>query len=192
MKPSIPAIPLLLAILSFSAAAVAETTAVVGHVPKLEEEAEIQASFKELGPLVGALKEDSKLTLYEGLPHQSFERDLLASERKDKKTITRYSFSFYDQPNPVSEEDAKRLKSLVQDPKSFAQWQGVKRCGGFHPDFALVWKDSDAELEIHVCFGCHEIMAYRNKVEVYCEIEDEALSALKKILGNYQKQRPKR
>jgi len=187
MRSSLPAILALSTGLSLLSAA--EEPASVGHVPELKAESESKASFKNLAPLIGALKEDSKLTLYEGLPRG---RDLIDSEKKAKKTITRYSYSFCEVPNAVSEEDAKRLKVLLQDPKAFEEFHGFKLCGGFHPDFALVWKDGDAELEFHLCFGCHEFRTWRNDAEVYGEISGAAFAGLKEILENYRKQAQQR
>jgi hypothetical protein len=43
---------------------------------------------------------------------------------------------------------------------------------------------------MHLCFGCHELKAYRKGVEVYCDIPDGTYEELKKLLQKYQKPLP--
>ena len=192
MKSSVMALVAFLVLPGFLGPAIAEVVETIGHTPKLEDEAEARASIKELAPMVATLKDDSTLTLYEGLPHPMWDRELLESEKKEKKVIERYAFFFYERANALSEEDAKRLKAILRDGKTFVEFGGLKRCGGFHPDFALVWKDGDAEVELHVCFGCHELKAFRKDGEVYCDVAKEGYEELRKILGQYRIQRPAR
>lgn len=162
-----------------------------GRKTTLVNQENIVASFAKLKPAVATLTEKSELILYEGLPHQTWDRKLLESELKKKATVSRHGFPFYKRPNPVTEKDAKTLLALAKDPKSFAPFTPHKRCGGFHPDFSLVWKSGNEDLEMHVCFGCHEIKVYKGNVTVHCDIRGETYNKLKKLLANYQKQRPK-
>ena len=69
----------------------------------------------------------------------------------------------------------------------FVKFRGFKLCGGFHPDFSLVWGTGDSAVEIHVCFGCHELKAFRKGVEVYCDIPNGTYDELKKLLQKYRK-----
>jgi hypothetical protein len=167
-----------------------DATDEVGHKPTLKGR-DIEASFEKLKPLVAKLAADSKFTLFEGLPHQTWDREQLEEELKAKATVKRFGFPFYKTPNEVEAEDAEKLKALVQDPKSFIKFRGHKLCGGFHPDFSLVWGDGEEAIEIHICFGCHEIKAYGKDVEIYCDISGDAFDELEKLLQKYRKQRPK-
>jgi hypothetical protein len=72
------------------------------------------------------------------------------------------------------------LLALVKNPNSFSKWGGAKKCGGFHPGYALVWKTDDEVVEVHLCFSCHEIKVFNGQSEVYCEIEKDAHEALRK------------
>lgn len=167
---------------SFGQGAVSE----VGHTPKLRGEKKIKASFVKLKPMLGMVGEDSEFTLYAGIPRHS--GDLGLESKLDAKTIVkRYGGVFYVTPKKVEAEDAKKLKALVQDPKSFMKFRGFKLCGGFHPDFSLVWGTGDNVVEVHVCFGCYELKAFHKGVEVYCDIPDGSYKELKKLLQKYQK-----
>ena len=163
----------------------------VGSKPTLRGQDIEASSYVKLKPLVSNVAVDSKFTLFEGLPRQTRNREQLEAELKAKATVKRFGFSFYKTPNEVDAEDAKKLKALIQNPKSFIKFGGYKFCGGFHPDFSLVWGEGKEAVEIHVCFGCHEIKAYGQDVEVYCDISGAAYEELKKLLQKYQKQRPK-
>ena len=165
----------------------------VGHKPTLREEKDIRASFVKLKPMLRMVREDSKFTLYQGLPRQNGNPEQLDNELNAKTSITRFGFAFYKTPRTVEAEDAKQLTALVQGPSSFIKFRGYKLCGGFHPDFALVWGTGEEAVEIHVCFGCHEVMAFQKGVEVYCDIPAGSYEALKTLLQKYHKQpNPKR
>ena len=108
----------------------------------------------------------SKLSLYEGLPHQTWNYDDLQSELKNKKTVTRYAFPFYQKANVISDADADKVRELVQKQNSFRKFGGYKLCGGYHPDFSLIWQDGETEIEMQICLGCHEIKVFHGKTEI--------------------------
>lgn len=162
----------------------------VGHKPRLTKRADIEKSFPKLAGMLASIDGKSMLTLYEGLPHQMWDREQLAFELKNKESITRFGFPFYKTPNPVSEADTKLLSEALKAQEAFVRYQGFKLCGGFHPDFALVWtQEGKVPVEIHVCLGCGEIKAYTDGVEVYCDIMN-ALPRIEEVLKAYQIQRP--
>ncbi|MCW1884966.1 hypothetical protein OKA04_09530 [Luteolibacter flavescens] len=187
-------VPVLLAVLAgfVMHVAVAEEAgpAVVGHDPKLHSEKEIKKSFAGLGAIVATLKDESVISIHEGLPRFPPKAKLPDSERKPEKTLRRYGFSFYQQDLKLKDEDAKTLRSLIRAPGSFEEFRGFKFCGGFHPDFAVTWKDGEVEVELHLCFGCSEARVYRGGTEVYCEIGGESYERFKEILDAYRTQRP--
>ena len=170
---------------SFAEDAVTE----VGYKPTLVKEKKIKASFVNLKPMVRTVGEDSKFALYEGLPLLNGDPEELDPKLDPKKIVKRFGFNFYNTPNKVEAEDIKNLKSLIKAPKSFKKFGGFKFCGGFHPDYSLVWGTGDEAVEIHICFGCHELKAFRKGVEVYCDIPDSTYPKLKQLLQKYRKQR---
>ena len=102
----------------------------VGYESKLEETEDIRASYLKLESIVALITDDSKLTLYEGLPGQIWNREQFESELKIKGSINRFGYSFYKNPNEVSAEDIKSLKTVIKNPKSFRKFSGHKGCGG--------------------------------------------------------------
>jgi hypothetical protein len=55
--------------------------------------------------LFAAVATADRLALYEGLPHQRYESDLLKKELQAKKTVKRHGFPFYADELDVSAED---------------------------------------------------------------------------------------
>ena len=168
-----------------------DTLTEVGHKPRLKNEKKIKASFAKLAPMLAKLPDDSDLTLYQGLPRHRGSVDEQDAQYDAKSMIKRFGHVFYNTPNEVAAEDKIKLSDLVKDPQAFVQFRGYKFCGGFHPDVALVWGKGNNAVEIHVCFGCHELKAFRKSVEVYCDIPNATFDELKKLLEKYQQQHAK-
>jgi len=91
-------------------------------------------------PIAAGILKATKVFLYEGLPHQQFERRVLEQERKSKKTLELHCFSFYQELLPLKEDDAQKLLELVCTSGSFQRWDWLKLCGQFHPDYCLEWQ----------------------------------------------------
>lgn len=163
------------------------TLNVVGNFwPQLEEDAEIQDSFAKLESLLSKINKDTELTLYEGVPR--FGRN----DEAEGKTHWRFGYLFYDIPHQLTPEKLNELRLILRNPNTFEKFGGFKACGGFHPDFSLHWKNGETEFEIHLCFGCHEMKAYADDTEIYCDIEGEAYKRLKKFFSDFEIHRPKR
>ena len=145
-----------------------------------------------LGRMLAAVKEGSKLTLFEGLPHQSFEKDLLETEVDSKNTELRFGAYFYVAANPVSIEDAAVLRRILSTSETFTGYPQPKLCGAFHPDYALLWDDAVHEVEFHICFGCHEMKIFSDGKKRYCDIDALTFIKLKELLSEYRVQRPER
>jgi len=154
----------------------------------------IQDTFKHHADLARAISECNEVSLYEGLPHPHWERDLLKSELDEKETITfDGGFPFYAVPIKIRDDDAVQLKQLYCDPSSFVAFQGFKLCGGYHPDWCIVWKNGAKSCYVELCFGCDEMRTYGddlsdNKVFVWCDVVDQAKFA--SILNKYHNNRP--
>ncbi len=133
----------------------------------------------------------NKVVLYEGLPHQFFEKNLLTEELKSKKTVRVQGFPFYTETLRLKDRDLKELTELFTDIKSFKPFSGYKKCGGFHPDYCLEWSVGKEVYHCLICFGCYEVKIFAPKAELYCDIEKEAYKKFKQILQPYRKQRPK-
>lgn len=141
-----------------------------------QDRGETDTNFANHKPLAEAVARAERVVLYEGLPHQFFERDLLACELATKKTVRLHGFPFYAEVLPLKEADAKELTRLFTDVRSFQPFSGYKKCGGFHPDYAIEWHVGKEIYRCLVCFGCQEIKAFGPTKELYCDIVVAALN----------------
>lgn len=138
-------------------------------------------------PDLATLTTATSLTLYEGLPHQRYDKELLAEELRTKKTLEFHAFPFYVETLKLSQADRTELVAALSDADAFRPFRGEKTCGGFHPDYALVWSAAGEERMVLVCFGCNEIKVYGPAGERRYDIRDPRLKA---VLRDYQKNRP--
>jgi hypothetical protein len=159
---------------------------------------QIDFNFDNRDRLVKGVQRADKVVLYEGLPHQSYETNLLERELKSKKTIKLHEYPFYDEPLQLSEGDGKRLTDVYCAQSSLRPLFGQtyfgdsdKKCGGYHPDFCIQWSSGQDVYQILLCFGCSEVKSFGPKVRLYCDMTDEAAQQFKAILKAYRKNRPK-
>ena len=112
------------------------------------------------------IRQAERLTLYEGLPHPMYEPTALAAEKKAKPTVELHGFPFYREALEVKAGDDEKLKALLADPRTLEPFSGEKRCGGFHPDYAVEWSVGGKIRSGLICFGCGEVMIYGPTGEV--------------------------
>jgi hypothetical protein len=144
------------------------------------------------GPLpeTTTLKQADRLVLFEGLPHQMYEPKALEAEKKAKPTVTLHQFPFYQDPLELKADDDQRLRSLLGDRASFEPYSGEKRCGGFHPDYAVEWSAGGQTYQALVCLGCWEIKIYGPKGETIYDIRNDARNQLKPLFDSLHNNRP--
>lgn len=132
------------------------------------------------------------LALYEGLPHQMFERLALELEQKTKPTVRFHDYPFYADPILPAPEDAKALRDLLGRHATFEPFAGEKRCGGFHPDWAVEFTANSRRHIALLCFGCGEAKVNTLGGTSRYDLEDGAKKQLEDLLSRYRKNRPKR
>ena len=174
---------LLISVLEAGAAEVPASSKkqVLGFTPRLKKEAEIRASFKKLSQAVDLLDSDAQLEIYRGVPRAlvaDFEKSMRTRNANNKELMSRYASVFYAQGETASRKDSEKLLALVKTPRSFKEFSGFKLCGWFHPNYALVWTKGKMVVEIHVCLTCHEIKIFHSRLEIYCEIDNDAYQQL--------------
>lgn len=150
---------------------------------------------KEIPPnsFVEGVRNASKATLYEGLPHQHFEKQALEKELASKATVQLREFPFYKETLALSEADDRALREIVNAGGTFATLVKAKKCGGFHPDYCVEWRgDDESDYGMLVCFGCHEAELYSPGETVRFDIQGAAYAQLGSILKPYRKNRPAR
>lgn len=149
------------------------------------------AARKHFDAISIGIREATGVTLFEGLPHQMFERESRASELKTKETIQLHGFPFYKRALPLSAEDAGALRSLLSNAETYEAFGGEKRCGGFHPDYSIAWEKGGQMFRVLVCFGCHEFKLFGTGHELRTDANDKVMKNVEAILRKYHAQRPK-
>ncbi|MCE9547923.1 MAG: hypothetical protein K8T25_20825 [Planctomycetia bacterium] len=149
------------------------------------QRAKVPESFSD------AIRRADKVTLYEGLPHPQFERELLAEERRTKPVQELSGYPFYREQLALSGEDATRLSNLLRDSAAYRPpTDAVKACAEFHPDYAVEWSVGAERYRALICFGCSEVVLFGPGVEVQNDLENAAIEKLQGVLKNYRKNRP--
>jgi len=131
-----------------------------------------------------------RVTLHEGLPHPSDESKAFENEKKAKQTVELDGHSFYHKALDLKEEDAGKLKRLLGDSSSFEPFSGEKKCGGFHPDYAVEWSLGGEVHRCLICFGCHEALVSGPAGSARYDIQRDAFDRLKAMLTPYRRNRP--
>ncbi len=148
-------------------------------------------SLEDHKQLAESLQAAKDIKLYEGLPHQHFEPQLLEYELESSKTITFDEFPFYATPLELSKEDSTALTDLFCKADSFAPLDltAAKACGGFHPDYCLTWRVGSNTYLALLCFGCREVKSSGNGLELHADIRESACDTFVLALQPYQKNR---
>ncbi len=79
------------------------------------------------------------------------------------------------EPTPSSWAD---LSKAFLDADGFEAWTAEKLCGGFHPDWAVVWTTPEGPLEVLVCFGCDEVKVFSPRGRLRLDFGKEKRAAL--------------
>ncbi len=152
---------------------------------------EIASTFTHYDDFVNSISMCDDIEVYEGLPHPTWESKLLSSEKKNNETIVLGNFYFYADPIAVTGRDARRLRDLYCSRGSFYPFQGYKSCGGYHPDWCVVWKNNKVSYEVQFCFGCCEMKTSDGFNSLHCDIGNMKKKAFESILNKYRTKRPK-
>ncbi len=146
----------------------------------------------QLQSIADGIGRASTFTLHEGLPHPMWEAEAHKKELATKEIVRFHGSSFYQRPLAVAAVEVEELRRLVSAPDSYRPYSGEKRCGGFHPDYALTWQDGTDAYRLLICFGCHEMKLYGPKVGLTLDIRGDAFRAFESTLKKHRQQRPER
>jgi hypothetical protein len=162
---------------------------------EMENETKALTHFAvNLGPFLAELtqaelNQTEGLVLYEGLPHQKAV-ELLAEERRTKKTIQIDGFDFYAEPLKLKPTDAFELRDLLSKFGTYRPYGGPKFCGGYHPDWCLQWSVNHHTYRICICLGCHEAKLLGTDTRVTTDLDESAYEQLSDTLRTYRKNHP--
>ncbi|MFN0136502.1 MAG: hypothetical protein ACKVS9_10360 [Phycisphaerae bacterium] len=148
------------------------------------------ACVHDAGALRAAVASADAMDLFEGLPHQMFERERLEHEKQTKPTTTLDNFPFYAASLKLSDADEAWIRAWIASDANLAAFSGEKKCGGFHPDYCAAWGVDGQIVRSHFCFGCGEILFARGRETVRLDMTAAAATALRSRLDAYRKNRP--
>lgn len=138
--------------------------------------------------VLAELRATEQVRVYEGLPHQAHEAEVLQKELR-RRDVTRIGgYPFYTPSKPA--RNASVLRRILGDPGSFAMYRGPKTCGGFHPDYAVTWQAGGPTRSALICFGCGEMLLSADGSWLPYNIRDRALAELRTALAPYAAKRP--
>ena len=144
-----------------------------------------------------SIKEAKSVQVFEGLPHQLHEKELLAKEVAKSKLVedvteeglTKYAgFHFYT-PS-VAAKDPQKLIDLLSEKSSLKVYGGLKRCGAFHPDYCVSWKKEKMTYYALICYGCGELVFFDGKKRLIYDMTPVTLDKFKAIFKPYELKRP--
>lgn len=141
-------------------------------------------------PLADAIRTAGEVQLLEGLPHQLVEHGSFQRELTAKATVEVGGYRFYRQALPLTARDAAALRAVCVAPETYHPYTGPKVCGGFHPDYCVVWREGSRTSYALICFGCHEIENLGAGRELRADLPGSAFHRLQAILRPYHAQRP--
>jgi hypothetical protein len=152
-----------------------------------------ERTLKNISIFIAAIAQAETVTVYEGLPHQSFDQDAYAIEVKRADLVWLEEFPFYAKPLEIPEAEKKTLTAIAGRATAHVPFGGYKLCGGYHPDYAVVWTGRDGKKSGSlICFGCHEWKNFTPAGRLYEDLEKTAYDELRAILLKYAEQRPQR
>jgi hypothetical protein len=149
-----------------------------------------------------ALSTAKRVEVYEGLPNPFGERVPFEDEKKAKDCREIAGEWFYSRPQAGQAGLAAELQRLF-DAGLFKPWRGMKLCGGFHADYAVMLVTGSKTVQVLFCFGCHEarIRGVRGmdkhpdgttEFQLTTDLDAKTYDALRALLEAYRKERPAR
>jgi hypothetical protein len=152
------------------------------------------AEWRTLSDVSGFLvnvRSAQTVAVYEGLPHPMFESDIYLSELKRADIVRIETFPFYAEPLSVSPPEKSTLTEIVLGDDAHIPYGGPKMCGGYHPDYVLIWDYAGHKSGAMLCFGCHEVIYFTPQGRLIEELGGAAYGKLKAVLSRYRVNRPK-
>lgn len=135
-------------------------------------------------------KQASKVEVFEGLPHQMFEPELLAQEQQRSDVFQNRDFDFYEPALSLPGDEFDCFISRVVSRRTYRAWRGFKACGGFHPDFLLRFHSADGTIDVQICLGCGEALLFGRDGYSYVEISEFARNNWQTLREKSRTKRP--
>ncbi|MFM9966303.1 MAG: hypothetical protein ACKV2Q_34435 [Planctomycetaceae bacterium] len=150
----------------------------------------IETNFDRLPTVLAGIPKMGAALLYEGLPSEFWEPQLLEQEVARTKTVRLHGYPFYEELLAWQETDGEQLTALLAARNSFAKFTDGKKGGGFHADYCLEWKTGEGTTHVVVSLEGGEVKMYGPKSQLHCDLSPEAAAKLRPMLARYRKNRP--
>jgi hypothetical protein len=124
------------------------------------------------------------------LPHP-LDVEVFAAEKRTEATVEVHGYAFYEEALMLEPVRAEWLTELLSDETGLLPFLYEKKCGGFHPDYAVRWEVEGKRYEALLCFGCGEVKwhAPGGKMTRW-DMPPWAAMSLKAALFGYRRNRP--
>ena len=167
--------------------------ALIGCNPAIEADPNLgpEADYSRYRAFAAEIEGASAPTLYEGLPSDFNEGELLKAELEKDVHLELQGETLYKETLTLSEEDAERLTALLSGDDVAVPYKGAKTCGPFHADYALEWTVEGEKRVAMICFTCHEIIAVGPAGQAITDTSESGYKELQQILRKYRKNRPR-
>jgi len=162
----------------------------VSKLAEFESPRAISTSFDRLASILAGIQKARDSALYEGLPSEFWEPQLLERELHAKRTVKLHGYPFYEDLLTLKEQDAAQLTELFSAKGSFQRYRSQKECGGYHADYCVEWKTGEAVTRALICLECGEVKLFGPQAELHCDLSAKADKQLKQSLSGYRKNRP--
>ncbi len=135
--------------------------------------------------------------LYEGLPHPLFDKQAYQLEAARGKTLKITTDLLYAEKLDPSADTLAQLAHLTTDLRGHRTLfkplsQALSKfCGGFHADYALIWKkNNETSVTALVCFGCSEVRLIRGGEIITADFKPERHRELIDLFRPMRRNRP--
>lgn len=149
----------------------------------------VDTNFANFAALAEGISKADTILLYEGLPHQGNEQKVFKDELR-KPHILLHEYPFYSELLELNSVDRAELSKLMVESSHFEPWRGEKKCGGYHPDYAIEWRTNGDVYHGLVCLGCSEVKFFGPRSELHCDMTSETKHKLMTLFKPYRKNRP--
>ncbi|MBC7815521.1 MAG: hypothetical protein IAG10_01320 [Planctomycetaceae bacterium] len=150
----------------------------------------IETNFDRLPTVLAGIPKTGVALLYEGLPSDFWEPQLLEQELARTKTVRLHGYPFYEELLAWQGADGEQLTALLSARTSFATYTDGKKGGGFHANYCLEWKSSEGTTHVVISLEGGEVKMYVPKSELHCDLSQEAAQKLRQLLSPYRKNCP--
>jgi hypothetical protein len=145
--------------------------------------------------LLAVIEQTETVVVYEGLPHPMFEAPLFFREAQRDDVTWFHDIPFYSAPRALEPNDRDAVMEFLKSPfprPDYDEGPVMKMCGGFHPDFCVMFSGRSGRIGVMICFTCADMIAFSDEA-YWLQMLDKkpGRDELKKVLFRYARLRPK-